>query len=190
MMDVTHILQEIGEGDAQAAEKLLPLVYNELRKLAASKLAQEQPGQTLQATALVHEAFLRLLPQQHGSQDDVNWDDRGHFFSAAAEAMRRILIENARRKAAVKHGGEFQRVVLTEADAVDSVPDSKLLELNDAIDELKKFAPVKAKLVLLRYFAGLTEEQAANSLGISRPTAARWWAFSKAWLYERMSSEP
>lgn len=185
MTDVTYILQEIGDGDPQAAEKLLPLVYNELRKLAAAKLSNEQPGQTLQATALVHEAFLRLLPNE---QEVSNWESRGHFFSAAAEAMRRILIENARRKAAVKHGGEFQRVVLTEADAVDSVPDAKLLELNDAIDEFEQIEPAKAKLVVLRYFAGLSEEEAALSLGISRATASRWWTFSKAWLFDRMSS--
>ena len=188
MTDVTHILQDIKDGDPHAAEKLLPLVYNELRKLAAAKLTQEQPGQTLQATALVHEAYLRLLPDQVTDPPEANvWDNRGHYFSAAAEAMRRILIENARRKAAVKHGGEYQRVILTEADAVDTVPDSKLLEMNAALEEYEKLEPMKAKLVVLRYFAGLTEGEAAQSLGISRATAARWWSFSKAWLYERMN---
>jgi RNA polymerase sigma factor (TIGR02999 family) len=185
MSDVTRILSAIERGDQQAADQLLPLVYEELRKLASAKMAQESPGHTLQSTALVHEAYLRLVD----TNEAQHWDSRGHFFASAAEAMRRIMIESVRRKASVKHGGERQRLVLNETDAIASVPDENLLKLDDAITELEKVEPQKAELVKLRYFAGLEETEAASMLGISRATASRWWAFSKAWLFERMKKE-
>ena len=183
MSDVTQILSQIESGDPKAAEKLLPLVYNELRKLAAAKLAQEKPGQTLQATALVHEAYLRLLGD---AKQEQPWDNRGHFFAAAAEAMRRILVENARRKRRLRHGGEYQRVELAEADVVITGPADDVLALDEALQQFEHDQPRKAALVKLRYFAGLSEDDAAAALGISRATASRWWAFARAWLYERM----
>jgi RNA polymerase sigma factor (TIGR02999 family) len=181
MNDVTCILAAIEEGDPRAPEQLLPLVYDELRKLAAQRLARESPGQTLQATALVHEAYLRLIGTEHPS-----WNSRGHFFSAAAEAMRRILIENARRKRAEKHGGDLRRLDL---DGVD-VPEDGLSEDILAVDEaLSRFAvedPVKAELVKLRYFGGLSVEDAARVLRISRATADRYWAYARVWLYAEL----
>jgi len=182
---VTQILSALQVGEDCDTDALLQIVYHELRRLASARLKQEAFGQTLQPTALVHEVYLRLV----GGDDQQSWDSRGHFFAAAAEAMRRILIDNARRKAAVKHGGEHQRLELNDADAVASAPDLKLLALNDAITALEQVEPRKAELVKLRYFAGLQEPEAAAALGISRATASRWWAFSKAWLYERMSKE-
>jgi RNA polymerase sigma factor (TIGR02999 family) len=189
MTEVTRILSAIEQGDAHAAEQLLPLVYDELRKLAAQRLAQEKPGHTLQATALVHEAYLRLVgvaPEQH-------WDSRGHFFVAAAEAMRRILIENARRKRADKHGGGWQRHELMEAElAVDSRGD-ELLAVDEALSELAKREPLIARLVELRFFAGLTLQQAAKSLGLSERKAYRHWAYARAWLgrqLDRSSDRP
>lgn len=182
---VTQILSALQVGEDCDTDALLRIVYHELRRLASARLSQEATGQTLQPTALVHEAYLRLV----GGDDQQPWDSRGHFFAAAAEAMRRILIDNARRKAAVKHGGEHQRLELTDADAVASAPNLKLLALDEAITELEKQEPRKAELVKLRYFAGLEETEAAAALGISRATASRWWAFSKAWLFERMSEE-
>ena len=185
MSDVTRILSQIQDGDPQAAAKLLPLVYDELRKLAAVKLAQEKPGQTLQATALVHEAYVRLVDGQKVHQ----WNGRSHFFGAAAEAMRRILVENARGKMAFKRGGQLQRVNLEQAATLDSQPLEDLLALDEALDKLRQEDPVKAKLVELRYFAGLTVQQTADLLGISRATADRYWAYAKVWLFAAISGE-
>jgi len=183
--DVTRILSAIEEGDSHAAEQLLPLVYDELRRLAAQKLAEEKPGQTLQATALVHEAYLRLLGAEHAQ----NWNSRGHFFSAAAEAMRRILIDNARRKRRPKHGGDQKQVPL---DAIALPVEDRfhdLLALDEALNELARQEPRKAELVKLRYFAGLSVEEAAACLGISPITAKRYWAVARAWLYAALSDE-
>ncbi len=179
MSDVTRILSQIEQGDPQAAEKLLPLVYNELRHLAAVKLAQEKPGQTLQATALVHEAYIRLV----GGDNAQLWKNRGHFFGAAAEAMRRILVENARTKVAVKRGGELKRVNLEQAATLGDQPLEELLALDEALDKLRLEDPVKANLVQLRYFAGMTVQQAADALCISRATADRYWGYAKVWLF-------
>ncbi|MBM4093121.1 MAG: sigma-70 family RNA polymerase sigma factor [Planctomycetes bacterium] len=182
MAEVTHILNAIRAGQPRAAEELLPLVYNELRRLAAVRIAHERPGQTLQATALVHEAYLRLV----GDEPRTQWEHRGHFFAAAAEAMRRILVENARRKRRLRHGGERERVQLAEADVAVTGPADDVLSLDDALRQFERDQPRKAAMVKLRYFAGLSEDDAAAALGISRATASRWWAFSRAWLYERM----
>ena len=178
MYEVTHILSAIEQGDPTAAEQLLPLVYDELRKLAAARLAHEKPGQTLQATALVHEAYVRLVGADHEQQ----WDNRGHFFAAAAEAMRRILVENARRKKSIKRGGHLKRVELDEDFTRHSSPD-ELLALDDALAKLALEDPVKAELVKLRCFAGLSHQEAARALGISRPTADRYWVYAKTRLY-------
>jgi RNA polymerase sigma factor (TIGR02999 family) len=183
MTEVTRILCAIERGDQQAADQLLPLVYEELRKLAARRLAQEKPGQTLQATALVHEAYLRLLNPERGQ----DWNSRGHFFAAAAEAMRRILVDNARRKRRPKHGGDQKRVPL---DAVALPVEDRFHDLLALDDALTKFAgqdPLKAELVKLRYFAGLSVEEAAACLGISSITAKRYWAVARAWLYDALS---
>ena len=179
MSDVTRILSRIEQGDPHATEQLLPLVYNELRKLAAAKLAHEQPGQTLNATALVHEAYLRLVDGGGGSL----WDSRGHFFSAAAESMRRILVENARRKASLKRGGQQKRVELDEALRLDMSKPESLLDLDEALSRLAAEDPVKADLVKLRCFAGLSHQEAATVLGLARATADRYWAYAKARLY-------
>ena len=176
MNDVTRILAAIEQGDPTEAHKLLPLVYNELRKLAAQKLAKEKPGQTLQATALVHEAYLRLVGQDTGRP----YRDRAHFFAAAAAAMRRILIDKARRKLTRKYGGALQRQPIELVAAPE--PDEQLLALDGALQRLAEKDPQKAKLVELRYFAGLTADQAAEVLGISPTTADRYWAFARAWL--------
>jgi RNA polymerase sigma factor (TIGR02999 family) len=183
MTDVTCILSAIEQGDSHAAEQLLPLVYDELRRLAAQRLAHEQPGQTLQATALVHEAYLRLVDVDH-VQD---WQSRGHFFAAAAEAMRRIVVETARRKKRAKHGGGRQRVEVELADLPTRLPTDDLLALDEALGRLEESDPVKARLVTLRYFAGMTIEQAAAVLNISRVTAHRYWTFARAWLHQRMT---
>ena len=183
MNDVTHIMAQIESGDPQAAEQLLPLVYGELRRLARLRLAQEKPGQTLQATALVHEAYLRLV----NPDDQRHWDSRGHFFSAAAEAMRRILVENARRKARIKHGGAFERVELPDF-SLDGIHEAdELLALEEALTRLTAEEPEKAELVKLRYFAGLKLEEAAEVLGISRATASRHWTYARAWLYNALT---
>jgi len=190
MSDVTRILSQIEAGDPAAAEQLLPLVYDELRKLAAAKLAHEQPGQTLQATALVHEAYLRLVGKQEsgvGSQESVKWDSRGHFFAAAAEAMRRILVESARRKQSQRAGGDFQRVELSDVEASNRQPSIDVLALNEAIDKLDEQDARKAALVKLRYFAGLTNQEAAAALGISTATADNDWAYAKSWLRLELS---
>jgi len=185
MSDVTRILSRIESGDPSAAEQLLPLVYDELRKLAAARLAQEQPGQTLQATALVHDAYIRLVDVAKVQR----WDSRGHFFSAAAEAMRRILVDNARRRDSLKRGGNLDRVDLPElvAPLVDEPFD--VLALNNALLELESEHPDKANLVKLRYFAGCSLEETAEYLGISRATAQRHWAYARAWLYGRLSRD-
>jgi RNA polymerase sigma factor (TIGR02999 family) len=179
MSDVTRILSQIESGDPAAAEQLLPLVYDELRKLAAVRLAQEKPGQTLQATALVHDAYIRLV----GDGDrDQSWDNRGHFFAAAAEAMRRILVESARKKGRVKHGGGRNRVDLEEAASLADDSGDDLLSLDAALARFAALEPVKAELVQLRYFAGCSIDDAADLLGISRTSAKRYWAYARAWL--------
>ena len=183
MTDVTRILSAIEQGDPHAAEQLLPLVYDELRKLAALRLAQEKPGQTLQATALVHEAYLRLVASGDASSPrDQHWNSRGHFFAAAAEAMRRILIGNARRKGAQKRGGQARRLDLDAIELTDPPPSEKLLALDDALTRLTAKDRVKAELVKLRYFAGLSIPQAAAALGISPRSADLLWAYARAWL--------
>ena len=184
MSEVTHILNAIEEGNAQAAERLLPLVYDELRKLAAQKLAHEKSGQTLQATALVHEAFLRLVGP--GAAD--RWDNRGHFFAAAATAMRRILIERARHKRRIIHGGGRKRQELQPDLATAPAPNDDLLDLDAALAKLPRHDPVKAQLVEMRYFAGLTGDQTAEILGISPKTADRYWVYARAWLRREMTA--
>jgi RNA polymerase sigma factor (TIGR02999 family) len=178
MTDVTRILDAIERGEARAADDLLPMVYQELRRLAQSKLAREPAGQTLQATALVHEAYLRLV-----GADSPEFAGRAHFFAAAAEAMRRILVERARRKGRLKHGGGRKRFELEEGDLVDEPRARELLALDEALDRLAEEDPVKADLVKLRYFAGLPLDKAAELLGISRATASRYWNYARAWLY-------
>jgi RNA polymerase sigma factor (TIGR02999 family) len=182
MSDVTRILTAIEQGDARAADELLPLVYEQLRRLAARKMTQEPPGQTLQATALVHEAYIRLV----GAKEQ-NWSGRTHFFAAAAEAMRRILIDNARRKQRLKRGGDQQRIALEDAEVAIDGPSEDILALDEALMKLAIEDPVKADLVKLRYFAGLTIEQAAQMLGISRATAERYWSYARAWLFDEMN---
>jgi RNA polymerase sigma factor (TIGR02999 family) len=176
MSEVTRLVNAIAQGDPLAAEQLLPLVYNELRRLAAHKLAEEAPGQTLQPTALVHEAYLRLVgAPQH-------WDGRGHFFAAAAEAMRRILVENARRKQRQRHGGGRKRVELAEHDAAVSAPPEDLLAVDEALTRLAAEDPMAAEVVKLRFYVGLSVEEAGEALGISRANAYRHWAYARAWL--------
>jgi len=179
MSDVTRILSRIESGDPQAAEQLLPLVYDELRRLAAEKMAQEKPGQTLQATALVHEAYIRLVDVKEAP----HWDSRGHFYVAAAEAMRRILVDNARRKRSSKQGGDLKRVDLDEACSLNEKSPAELLAVNEALDSLALEDPIKAELVKLRCFAGFSHQEAAEALGISRATADRYWAYAKVHLY-------
>jgi RNA polymerase sigma factor (TIGR02999 family) len=183
MNDVTRMLAAIERGESDAAEALLPLVYEELRKLAAHRLAREEPGQTLRATALVHEAYLRLV----GEDGRSGWNGRGHFFGAAAEAMRRILVESARRKGRVRHGGGRRPVSLDRLDLAGDEASRAILDLNEALDKLEVEEPSVAELVKLRYFAGLTAEQAAEALGISIRTANRDWAYAKAWLFQQLS---
>ena len=188
MTDVTRILSAIEQGDPHAAEQLLPVVYDELRKLAAQKLTQEKPGQTLDATALVHEAYLRLIGDQPAAQARELWNSRGHFFAAAAEAMRRILIEQTRRKRRQKHGGGLQRVELDDAVDIADPPLQDLLELDEALNRLEKADPLAAKLVNLRYFAGLTMPQAAEALGITLRTAERNWTYARTWLHREITA--
>jgi len=183
MPDVTRILSQIEQGDPTAAEQLLPVVYDELRKLAAVKLAQEKPGQTLQATALVHEAYLRLV----GGDDSQQWANRGHFFAAAAEAMRRVLVENARRKHRLKHGGDRTRLEVELTGLPARMADDDLIALDEALEKLHQQDPLKARLVTLRFFAGLTIEQAAEVLSISRVSAFRYWTFARAWLHHEIT---
>jgi RNA polymerase sigma factor (TIGR02999 family) len=184
MNQVTQILNAIAQGDPSAASQLLPLVYDELRQLAAGKLAHETPGQTLQPTALVHEAYLRLLA---GAQRQ-HWDSRRHFFAAAAEAMRRILVENARRKQAGKHGGGRRQVPLAEFHRITESPHD-LLDLDDALTRFAAEEPAKARLVQLRFFAGLSTPDAAATLGISVATAERWWAYARTWLFSELQGD-
>ena len=184
MSDVTRILDAIQQGDPRAAEELLPLVYEELRRLAAHKMAHEAPGQTLQPTALVHEAWLRLV----GSSEQ-GWNSRGHFFTAAAEAMRRILIDNARRKRALRHGGQLARADLDDVDLPLPMPEDELLALDAALDRLTAFNVRAAELVKLCYFVGLTQEQAARELDVSVSTAERLWAFARTFLYREIESD-
>jgi RNA polymerase sigma factor (TIGR02999 family) len=179
--DVTQILSRIESGDPAASEQLLPLVYEELRNLASQRIAQEKPGQTLQATALVHEAYVRLVD---GAAQ--RWDNRGHFFAAAAEAMRRILVENARRKGRKKHGGDAQRVELDESDLATTLPDERLLAIDEALDQLAKEDPQAAELVKLRFFAGFSITEAAEILGMSRSNAYAQWAYARAWLQSKV----
>jgi RNA polymerase sigma factor (TIGR02999 family) len=181
MSNVTRILNAIEQGDTQATEELLPLVYEELRLLAAQKLSQEHPGQTLQATALVHEAYIRLV-----GTEAKNWDSGRHFFAAAAEAMRRILVDNARRKKSQKRGGGGQRVDLDNLAVVGKNPPDDIIELDEAMTKLAHQEPEVAELVKLRYFGGLTLEQAAKAKGISRRTAGRYWNYARFWLYREM----
>jgi RNA polymerase sigma factor (TIGR02999 family) len=182
MSEISMILERIQKGDRAAAEALLPLVYDELRRLAAARLAQESPGNTLDATALVHEAYLRLV-------GDVQFADRQHFFRVAAEAMRRILIDQARRKRRIKHGGQRERVQLSDVELAADTPAEQLLALDEALDRFATLDPVKAELVKLRYFAGMSEDEAAAALGISRATASRYWTYARAWLINALDEE-
>jgi RNA polymerase sigma factor (TIGR02999 family) len=182
--DVTRILEAAQQGDPNAANELLPLVYDELRRLAAAKMAHERPDQTLQPTALVHEAWLRLV-----GNEKQKWNGRAHFFGAAAEAMRRILIENARRKAAARHGGGQARLDINQIEIATTAPDDELLAVSDALEEFAAHDSQMAELVKLRYFAGLTTEDAAEVLGISVRTAERWWSYSRAWLYQEFERQ-
>jgi RNA polymerase sigma factor (TIGR02999 family) len=185
MSHVTHILSAIEHGDAHAAEQLLPLVYDELRQLAAAKLALEKPGHTLDATALVHEAYLRLVDAEQAR----HWNSRGHFFAAAAEAMRRILVETARRKRRLRHGGGQRRLDLDHLDLAEDTGPASILALDDALEQLAAEDKPAAEVVKLRYFAGLTTAQAAEVLGVSLRTANRHWAYAKAFLYQRLRGQ-
>ena len=178
------MLQQIERGDAHAANRLLPLVYDELRRLAAQKMAHEHPGQTLQATALVHEAWLRL-----GGDQQPAWQNRAHFFGAAAEAMRRILVENARRKKRLKHGGHWERVNADDVDIPSTLPDDDLLAMDEALDRLAEVDSRAAELVKLCFFVGLTQEQAARELNVSVATIERTWAFARAWLFREIQKQ-
>ena len=190
MSEVTRILTAIEQGDPSAAEQLLPLVYDELRKLAAQKLSHENPGQTLQATALVHEAYLRLVGDQSPTTNyqppQQHWDNRGHFFAAAAEAMRRIMIDQARQKQSRRRGGGRQRQALDHLDIAAPEPSLDILALHEALERFETIDAVKANLVKLRYFAGLTLPQAAAALGISTTTADRYWSYARAWLHAEL----
>src|SRR5688572_191285 len=181
--DITVILQRIERGEEQAAERLLPLVYNQLRQLAAARMAHESAGHTLQPTALVHEAWLRL-----GADHQPDWKSRGQFFAAAAEAMRRILIDSARRRLAQRRGGRLEHVDIDEVDVAPVGDDARVMRVNDALEQFAADEPEKAELVKLRYFAGLTLEEAAQALDIAEPTARRWWAYARAWLLNEMKS--
>jgi RNA polymerase sigma factor (TIGR02999 family) len=185
MSDVTQILERIEAGDPSSAEKLLPLVYDELRKLAATRLAHEKPGQTLSGTALVHEAYLRLVDVDEAQR----FNSRGHFFAAAAEAIRRILVEYARRKSRVKHGGGRRRVDLKDVASFDEIPQEDLIALDEALTRLAATEPRKAELVKLRYFAGFSIDEAAELLQISRTTAKRYWIYARAWLLAELADE-
>ena len=185
MSDVTRILSQLENGDVSSSDQLLPLVYEELRKLADARLRHEAPGDTLQATALVHEAYVRLVDVQRAQ----HWRSRGHFFGAAAQAMRRILVERARHRNSQKAGGHLQRVDLENAQTMSEIPLDDLLSLDEALHELAVEDPQKARLVELRYFAGQSEEDAAAMMGISRATASRYWSYAKAWLYCAVSGD-
>ena len=184
MSEVTQLLDAIERGDEQASKQLLPIIYRDLRGLAANMLAQEPSGQTLEATALVHEAYVRLVD----AEEEQKWKHRGHFFAAAAEAMRRILVEQARRKQRVKHGGEHHRIELDDERLVCAVPSDQMLALDEALERFAQEEPEKAQLVKLRFFAGLSIEEAAEALGISRATASRHWTYARAWLHDAVSA--
>ena len=184
MSDVTLMLEAISKGDAQASEELLPVVYNELRNLAAARMAHEAAGHTLQPTALVHEAWLRLV-----GSGERTWQNRAHFFAAAAEAMRRILIERARRKSRLKRGGGLALLNIADFDVAAAMPDEKIVLINDALEELKAEDPEKAQVVMLKFFAGLTNEQVAEILNVNERTVRRQWEFAKAWLFDRITQE-
>ena len=179
MSEITLVLQAMGRGDGLPAEELLTLVYEQLRRLAAARMAREAPGQTLQATALVHEAWLRLV-----RDDDQTWENRAHFFGAASEAMRRIVIENARRKSSLKRGGELQRVDISEINLAETTPDDKILMIDEGLETLQAEYPKIARLVVMKFFGGLTNEEAAETLGVTERTVGRQWAFAKAWLLD------
>jgi RNA polymerase sigma factor (TIGR02999 family) len=185
MSDVTRLIEAAAVGDGKAAAVLLPLVYDELRRLAAARLADEPSGNTLQPTALVHEAYLRLV----GSPNGDHWNHRGHFYAAAAEAMRRILVEHARRRKRRKHGGQRQRLSLEAAETVAAAPSGELLELDEALTRLSAHDPVKADVVKLRFFAGLTMPEVAHSLGLSLATSERYWKYARLWLYAELTDE-
>lgn len=185
MSDVTQLLNAIDAGDPKAADQLLPMVYEELRKLAAAKMAQEKSGQTLQATALVHEAWMRLV----GANDQQAWNNRGHFFGAAAEAMRRILIDRARQKARVRHGGELERVDLDHVNLATEDNAETLLAMSDALEALARESPQKAEIVELRYFTGLDNQEIARALGISLSTVERSWAYARSWLHRELKKK-
>jgi len=182
MADVTRILNAIEQGDPRATEELLPLIYEELRLLAAQKIAQEPPGQTLQATALVHEAYIRLV-----GTEDKGWDNKGHFFKAAAEAMRRILVDKARRKQGIRHGGKHKKIDMNDALLAIEEPKDDILAVNEALDKLAKEDTKLAEVIKLRYFGGLTLDQIAAIMGIGRRTADRYWALGRAWLYQEIT---
>jgi RNA polymerase sigma factor (TIGR02999 family) len=185
MTEVTRLLSDLAQGDAHAAGQLLPLVYEELRKLAAVRMAEEASGNTLNATALVHEAYLRLVTPA----DAARWDNRGHFFAAAAEAMRRLLVEKARRKRRRKRGGDRRRVSLEAAESLVQEPSEDLLALDEALTRLTAHDPIKAEVVKLRFFAGLTMPEVAQSLGLSLATAERYWTYARTWLYAELADE-
>jgi RNA polymerase sigma factor (TIGR02999 family) len=182
---VTQILSAVGAGDKQAADQLLPLVYDELRRLAAARMAHEAPGQTLQATALVHEAWLRLV----GAEQQPLWNSRGHFFGAAAEAMRRILLERARKKGRVRHGGQLQRVDLDQVTVATQDSDDVILAVDEALEKLAAESPQKAQIVKLRYFGGLEHAEIAEVLGVSEPTVRRRWTYARSWLYAELKEK-
>ena len=183
MSDVTQLLNAIDAGDPQAADQLLPLVYEELRKLAAARMAREKPGQTLQATALVHEAWLRLA-----GAEPQRWDNRRHFFAAAAESMRRILVEKARRRLRVRHGGGLERVDLDDVEIASDVREDQLVAMDEALARLEREDPKKAEVVKLRYFVGMTNRETAEAMGLSEATVERHWAFAKAWLFSKIQA--
>jgi RNA polymerase sigma factor (TIGR02999 family) len=182
MSDVTQILERAEQGDPKAADQLLPLVYEELRKLAAARMAQEKPGQTLQATALVHEAWLRLV----GTEEQKSWNSRGHFFGAAAEAMRRILVDRARQKARVRHGGGLERADLDHVNLATEDKDATVLAIHEALEKLAHESPQKAEIVKLRYFTGMENQEIADALGISLSSVERSWAYARSWLHREM----
>ena len=183
--DITHVLQALRRGDGQAAEELLPLVYDELRRLAARRLAQESANQTLQATALLHEAWLRLV-----GSGDRTWQNRAHFFGSAAEAMRRILVENARRKARLKRGGGLVRLNVEDLDLTATAPDEKVLLVNEALQKFEAEDPAKARIVVMKFFGGLTNQEVAESLGVTERTVERQWAYARVWLFQSIADQP
>ena len=181
MSDVTHILVEVSRGNGQATDELLPLVYDELRRIAGARMAQEAAGQTLQPTALVHEAWLRMVGE--GAR---TWENRAHFFGAASEAMRRILIDNARRKSRLKRGGDRERVDIADLDLAAAAPDDKMLLINEALEQLKAEDPEKARIVVMKFFGGLTNQEVAKALDVTERTVERQWAYAKAWLFRQV----